>query len=200
MHFLTSSQFAKLKFFRMVWKFQTVGGNFRLELGTQKICKMESHYSKFYTVFKQAVLYLDLWRFGRIRVRWNRWRMGRRGGRKRNNSGKNELELISHYERVLERSFPTNFWDQNCWKVICLYFQDQEKNLIYRKGNKKVPQWWGWTHNDTGKWLLREKIGCYWQCLETRATRYWNFCCKRHNLWPITDVSLAMWQIEMPKI
>ena len=25
MHFLTS-QFAKLKFFRMVWKFQTVGG------------------------------------------------------------------------------------------------------------------------------------------------------------------------------
>ena len=153
MHFLTSSQFAKLKFFRMVWKFQTVGGNFRLELGTQKIFKMESHYSKFYTVFKQAVLYLDLWRFGRIRVRWNRWRMGRRGGRKRNNSGKNELELISHYERVLERSFPTNFWDQNCWKVICLYFQDQEKNLIIGRAIRRFL-------NDEGGLITTLEIDC----------------------------------------
>ena len=104
--------------------------NFRLESGIQKICKMESHYSKFYIVFKQAVLYLDLWRFGRIRVWWNWWRMGRRGGRKRNNSWKNDLKPISHSGRVLERSFPTNFWDRNCWKVVWLYFQGQEKNLL----------------------------------------------------------------------
>ena len=34
--------------------------NFHLESGIQKICKMESHYSKFYIAFKQAVLCLDL--------------------------------------------------------------------------------------------------------------------------------------------
>ena len=33
-------------------------GNFCLESGIQKICKMESHCSKFYIVFKQAVCYI----------------------------------------------------------------------------------------------------------------------------------------------
>ena len=175
----------------MVWKFQTLRGIFTWNR-VLKICKMESHYSKFYIAFKQAVLCLDLWHFGRIRVRWNRWRTARSGGRKRNNSGKNELEPVSHSGKVLERSFPTYFCNRNCWKVVCLHFQGQEKDLvIYRKGNKKVPQWWRWTHNDTGNWLLRAKIKCYWECLETRATTYWNFCHKKCNLQPITDAFLA---------
>ena len=77
------------------------------------------------------MLYLDLWYFGRIRVRWNQWRMGRRGGRKRNNSRKNEPEPVPHSGRVLESSSPTNSWDRNCWKVVCLHFQGQKNPYWY---------------------------------------------------------------------
>ena len=162
----------------MVWKLQSLMGIF---------------------VWKQVFRRFVKWNLtslnftlGRIRVRWNWWSMGRRGGRKINNSGKKKLEPVLHSWRVLKRSFPTNFWDRNCWKVVCLHFQGQEKNLlIYSKSSKKVPQWWRWTHNGTGNWLLGAKIWCYWQCLETRATRYGNFCLKGYNLWSITNVSLA---------
>ena len=66
--------------------------NFRLESGIQKICNMESHYHKFYIVFKQAVLYLDLWWFGRIRVRWNRWIMGKKRRKKKKQLWKEQAQ------------------------------------------------------------------------------------------------------------
>ena len=48
--------------------------------------------------------------------------------------------------------------------------------------------------NDEGGLIMTLEINCLMQKLgiEARATRYWNFCRKRCNLWHITDVSLAM--------
>ena len=165
----------------MVRKFQTWRGIFIWNQVFKKIGKMECHYYKFYIVFKQAVLYLDLWRFGRTRVRWNRWRVRRRG-RKRNNSGKNDLEPVSHSGRVLERSFSTSFWDRNCWKVKNL--------LICWKATRKFL-------NDDGR-LITALESISWSKNWVLLTMSWNkgnkilgFCRKRCNLWPITDVSLA---------
>ena len=62
-----------------------LNGNFYLKSDIQKICKMESYCSQFYFVFMQAVLYLDLWWFLRIRVWRNRWSRVKGGGVRRNN-------------------------------------------------------------------------------------------------------------------
>ena len=84
--------------------------------------------------------------------------MGRRRGRKRNNSGKNELEPVPHSGRMFERSFPTNSLDRNCWKVVCLHFQGQEKNLFYiGKATRFL--------NDEGGLIMALKLNCLEQKL-----------------------------------
>ena len=72
-------------FFLNDLEISNLNGNFCLKSDIQKICKMESYCSKFYFVFTQAVLYLDLWWFLRIRVWQNWWRRVKGGGVRRNN-------------------------------------------------------------------------------------------------------------------